>query len=78
MRVYTSVERTFKKRKDGFYQEIFNHFIHMTNHLGVETTKLDRQVIGKVYKEETEHRSVSGEATYTFEDDGLTRRLIAI
>lgn len=78
MKIYTSIEQTFKKRPDGLYQEFNNYFIHIIKPDGTETVKLDKQVRGKIYKEDNEHRSVVGETFYTFQDDGLTRRLIAL
>jgi len=78
MRVYTSMERTFKKRPDGLYQEYINHFIHFVDAQGNKTDKLDKTMVGRVFKEDNVHHSVHGEAVYTFADDGQTRRLIAL
>lgn len=78
MRIYPSIERTFKLRPDGLYQEYYNHWVHFVDDNGNKTDKLDRTVLGKVFKEDTIHSSVNGEAVYTFESDGVTRRLIAL
>lgn len=78
MRIYSTVERTFKKRLDGLYQEYLDHFVVFEDPRGNKTTKLDKREIGRVYKEDTTNRSFHGEASYTFADDGVTRRLIAL
>ena len=78
MKIFPSTERTFKKRPDGLYQEYIDHFINFVDSNNNKTTKLDKRVYGRVFKEDNSHNSFHGEATYTFADDGVTRRLIAL
>lgn len=78
MRIYPSIERTFKKRPDGLYQEYYHHWVHFVDDQGNKTDKLDKTVVGKVFREDNHHNSMNGMAVYTFEDDGVTRRLVAL
>jgi hypothetical protein len=78
MRMYTTTEITFTKRPDGLYQEHITRFIVIEDASGNKTTKVDNRQLGRVFKEDNSHNSFHGETTYTFADDGVTRRLIAL
>jgi hypothetical protein len=76
--ISTGIERIFRRRPDGLYQEVTNHFIHMTDGEGNKVSKLDRSYLGAVFRE-AQHgeRSFNGEAEWTNPDTGQTIRLVA-
>ena len=76
MKISASIERSYHKRKDGYYQELINHFVHFTTPDGSKQTKLDHTEYGKVYTESTTHNSFSG--VVTIKENGVEKRLIAV
>ena len=81
----TGMERIFRRVSPPgvnpvIYQEFMLHFIHYMDTDGSKLrTKLDKSIPGMYYREAgpTEH-SLYGEYTYTFPEDQVTRRIIAI
>ena len=77
--ISTGVERVFRKRPDGLWQEVINHFIHMSDKDGNKISKLDKSYLGRVYKEAgVNERSFHGEAEWESQDTGGKIRLIAL
>ena len=77
MNIKTTFEPRFIKRSDGLYQENIYHYITFID--GDKSTKrLDKIMPGKLYREDNQFHSVNGEAVVTMEEDGITRRLIAL
>lgn len=80
MKIIPKVERHFKLRSDGFYQEVWYHLVQFINEeTGIIDTKTDRVSYGGIYKEaksDLEHSRI-GEATYQFVS-GEKKRLLAI
>jgi hypothetical protein len=81
----TGMERIFRRVSPPgvnptVYQEFMLHFIHYMDTDGSKLrTKLDKTIPGMYYREAgpNEH-SLYGEYTYTFPEDGVSRRIIAI
>ena len=76
MKISANIERSYHKRKDGFYQEVISHFVHFEDHLGNKTTKLDRADLGRVFVENNTHNSFGGVVTIT--ENGAEKRLIVV
>jgi len=76
MKISASVEHSYHKRKDGYYQELINHFVHFQDHLGNKTTKLDRTEYGRVFAENNTHNSFGGVVTIT--ENGVQKRLVVV
>lgn len=76
MKIWPSIEKSYHKRKDGYYQEVISHFIHFEDPSGSRQTKLDRQVLGGVYTENYTHNSFDG--VVTIKEDGQEKRLVAV
>lgn len=77
--ISTGIERIFRKRPDGLYQEVYNHFIHFSDQQGNKITKLDRSYLGKVYKEALHNEnSFNGTAEWIDPNTGVKIRLIAL
>lgn len=76
MQIWSSVEKNYVPRKDGYYQEIINHFVHFRDSSGNVQTKLDQQILGKVFTENTTHNSFSG--VVTIKENGIEKRLVAV
>lgn len=77
--ISTGVERVFRKRPDGLWQEVINHFIHLADREGNKISKLDKSYLGRVYKEAAvNENSFNGEAQWTNPDTGQTIRLVAL
>lgn len=76
MKIWPSIEKSYHKRKDGYYQEVISHFIHFEDVSGNKQTKLDRQVMGGVYTENYTHNSFDG--VVTIKEDGAEKRLVAV
>lgn len=81
----TGIERIFRRvsppgTSPTIYREFMLHFIHYIGPDGTKlSTKLDKTIPGMYYREAAagEH-SLYGEYEYTFPEDGITRRIIAI
>lgn len=79
MRYSTSIERVFRKRPDGLWQEYLNHFVHMTDVSGNKASKLDKTMMGRVYKEaNANEHSMHGEAEHIDVNTGAKLRLVAL
>jgi hypothetical protein len=77
--ISTGIERVYKKRQDGLWQEIINHYVHMSDKDGLRITKLDKSIVGRVFKEATANeRSFHGETEWQHPDTGQTIRLVAL
>lgn len=76
MKIWSSIERNYIKRKDGYYQEVVSYFVHFKDHLGNVQTKLDKQVPGGVYTENNTHSSFSG--VVVIKENGVEKRLVAV
>ena len=80
MNITTKIEKHFKRRQDGNFQEVFYHLIvyRQPNGLGEGKTVTDKIIPGNVYREATiyEH-SFKGEAEFV-DEAGIKHRLVAI
>ena len=77
--ISTGISKVFKKRPDGLWQEYINTFIHTSDSDGNQVSKLDKSIIGRVYKEALDgEQSFHGEALWTNPDTGVTIRLVAL
>ena len=76
MKIWPSIEKSYHKRKDGYYQEVITHFVHFEDPSGSRQTKLDRQILGGVYTENYTHNSFDG--VVTIKEDGQEKRLVAV
>jgi hypothetical protein len=77
--IATRIERVFRKRPDGLWQEIINHFIDIADINGNKITKLDKFFIGRVYKEAgPNENSFHGEYSWVDPETGKTIRLISL
>jgi hypothetical protein len=73
-KITTSFETVYIKRKDGFFQEIINHYLHFVDETGKKITKLDKQIPGILFKEARDgERSSYGEAFVTTSDNRQVR-----
>lgn len=75
MKIWPSIEKSYHKRKDGYYQEVISHFVHFQDTTGNTQTKLDNQTLGLVYTENYTHNSFDG--VVLFKEDGQEKRLVA-
>lgn len=76
----TEVLRSFRKTQDGLYREVYMHYLQFLDQEGnVVSSKLDKQIPGRLYKDATDtgERSNCGEVEYEF-PNGEVRRLIAL
>jgi hypothetical protein len=84
-KISTGIERVFRRvsphgQTPVIYREFMLHFLHFMAPDGTKLkTKIDKTVPGSFYREAGpgEH-SPYGEYTYTFPEDGITRRIIAV
>lgn len=76
MKIWPSIEKSYHKRKDGYYQEVISHFIHFEDVSGNKQTKLDRQTLGGVYTENYTHNSFSG--VVMIKEGDAEKRLVAV
>lgn len=81
----TGLERVFRRvtnvgQVPVIYREYMLHFIHYMDTDGSKLrSKLDKTVPGYYYREaKAGEHSNYGEYTYTFPEDGITRRIIAM
>lgn len=80
-RMTTGIERVFRPmREQGFYREIYLHWIHFMNESGeVVSSKLDKSIKGKLYRiAKGNERSMYGEVEYKFPNAEEPVRLIAL
>lgn len=79
MRVSAKVDRQFKKRLDGLYQELLYHLVCFEHDNGTVETKIDKIVPCGIYREGTVNdHSVHGIADWTNPQDGVVHRLVAV
>ena len=79
MQYTTKIERQFKKRKDGFYQEMYYHLVQFTKEKGDIVTKLDKVIPGGVYRRAANSEgSIEGEAMWFDPESGAEIKLIAM
>lgn len=76
MKIWPSIEKSYHKRKDGYYQEVVSHFVHFQDNSGNTQTKLDKQTLGGVYTENYTHNSFSG--VVVIKENGAEKRLVAV
>lgn len=76
MRISAHIERSYHKRKDGYYQELISHFVNFEDGQGNKQTKLDKTELGKVFVENTTHNSFDGVVTIT--ENGVQKRLVVV
>ena len=76
MKIWPSIEKSYHKRKDGYYQEVISHFVHFQGNAGNTQTKLDKQTLGGVYTENYRHNSFSG--VVVIKENGSEKRLVAV
>ena len=77
----TSMERVFRPLPNGFYREIFLHFINFMNEdRSVKSSKLDKEVLGGLYRVAGSDREVSqyGEVVYKFPNSEEPVRLLCV
>lgn len=81
LKMCTSMERVFRPLPNGLYREIILHFINFLNEdRSIRSSKLDKEVLGKLYKIAGSDREVSqyGEVSYKFPGDDEPVRLLCI
>ena len=76
MKISASIERSYHKRKDGYYQEIISHFVHFEQPNGNKQTKLDKTEFGRVFTENNTHNSFGGVVMIT--ENGVEKRLVVV
>jgi hypothetical protein len=77
----TSVTRVFRQTPEGFFLEIYLHFINFLNEDGsLRSSKLDKEVTtGSRWRKAREgERSAYGEVDYVFPNHDKATRLICI
>ena len=79
-RMTTSMERVFRRTPEGYFREFWLHFINFLNEDGSpKSTKLDREMIGQLWKVAREgERSSWGEVDYLFPDQDKAVRLVCL
>lgn len=75
----TKIERHFKIRHDGLYQEVLYHLIVYKNPNNTERqTVTDKVIVGNIYREAAIHEhSFLGEAEFT-DSQGIVHRLVGL
>ena len=76
MKISASIERSYHKRSDGYYQELISHFVHFVDLNGNRQSKLDRTELGNVFAENTTHNSFGG--VVMIKENGVEKRLVAV
>jgi len=77
----TTVERVFKRTPDGFFLEVYLHFLNFLNEDGsLRSSKLDKEVVtGKLWRAARPgERSSYGEVDYLFPDQTKPTRLLCV
>lgn len=77
----TTVERVFKRTPDGFFLEVYLHFLNFLNEDGsLKSSKLDKEVVtGKLWRvARPGERSGYGEVDYLFPDQAKPTRLLCV
>lgn len=79
MKIIPKIERHFRPKTDGFYQEVYYHLIQFIDDNGNINTRQDKVTVGGVYRAARagEH-STEGEAIYQSVDHVEPLRLVAI
>jgi hypothetical protein len=79
-RMTTCIERVFRPIGNGFFREVFMHFIKFMNEDGTtKSMKLEKEEERGVWKEpEGDERSRIAETTFVFPGDTKPRRLICV
>lgn len=79
MKMHTGIQKTYKRRFDGTYQEYVIYLLYFEDEIGNKTTKHDKTVVGGIYRlAKLGERSVYGEAKYFDPDDNQEKHLIII
>lgn len=80
MKVQPVVQRKFKKRRDGFYQELWIHSLKITKADGNIEFKQDHEELGAVYREGTVYDQTASNTFVEWEDEqtGIKKILVAI
>ncbi len=79
MSMETGIQRIYKKRYDGLYQEYVVILIHYNDGAGNITTKHDKTIPGGLYKEAgLGERSVYGEVYFFDPEDERDKHLIMV
>lgn len=79
MDVTTRVEKTYKRRQDGLYQQVLLYFIQFTDPSGRTVSHLDKTELGGIFKEAgNEEHSRMGVEEELVDEKGQKKRLIAI
>jgi len=76
MKISASIERSYHKRKDGYYQELISYFVHFEQPNGNKQTKLDKTEYGRVFTENNTHNSFGG--VVMIKEDGVEKRLVVV
>ena len=76
MKIWASVERSYHKRKDDYYQELISHYVHFQDPSGNTQTKLDRTEFGKLFVENNTHNSFDG--MVIIKENGADKRLLVV
>jgi hypothetical protein len=77
----TMVERVFKRTPDGFFLEVYLHFLNFLNEDGsLRSSKLDREVsTGRLWRvARPGERSRDGEVDHLFPGQATKTRLICV
>ena len=79
-RMTTSIERVFRRTPEGYYREIWLHFITFLNDDGsIKSSKLDTERHGGLWKMAREgERSSYGEVSHLFPETDKPVRLVCI
>lgn len=77
----TTVERVFRRTPDGFFEEIYLHFLNFINDDGsLRSSKLDKEIrTGKLWRVARDgERSSYGEVDYLFPGMAKPTRLLSV
>jgi hypothetical protein len=78
-RMNTSIERVFRRLPNGLYKEFYLHYLQFINEDGsLQSSKLDKQIPGRLYKKSDTQISAYGEVEYLFPGDAKPTRLVAL
>lgn len=78
MKVQPVVQRKFKKRRDGFYQELWIHSLKITKSDGNIEYKQDHEELGAVYREGTVYDQTASGSCVEWEDDQTGIKMILV
>lgn len=80
-RMTTNIERVFRHEQNGFYREIFLHYLNFLDVDGkVISSKLDKTIPKGLYRlaESDQQRSMHGEVLYQFPGEEEPVRMLAV